>query len=471
MQELEQLPEPVADKSIITSQAISKKTDIHDIPNLEAAVGMSRKWDAREAGREVARSTIDKLHGPPNFFVLFSTIHYEKYGGFHELLNGVWDILPKGTPLIGGTVRGFTNNYGCYTRGATALAVSSPDMDVAVGYGRNTKRNPIKAAGQCGEMIKAGLKDSKYTNKFLLNIISASELPDMPPFNKKKIIRSGFSIKVLIRLFGFSQYMLQKGAGRDDEVVKELIKKFPDYHMLGGGTVDDGPNLRNYQFFNTDVLTNSVVTLAIKTDFSLDVTTTHNMKKTDINFTITKNSKDGRIIHEINGKPAASELLRLLRWPKDILNDDTWYKTTYYFPLGFHDNTSKNDFGPRVIGAIYDESLVTVIGSKNKDACILTIDGRNLLKAIDDNLNTYSCKPSFGLIASCTTRLETLGDKVYQAREQVLKYFRDRPFIEFFVGGESTYSPEKGLQFVNISFNTAIFWDKNYQKSYHDEIV
>ena len=101
----------------------------------DAAVGLSRKWDAREAGREVARNTIKKLNAPPSFFLLFSTIHYEKYGGFKEFLKGVWDVLPEGTPLVGGTVTGFMNNHGCYTRGATALAVSYSNMDVAVGYG------------------------------------------------------------------------------------------------------------------------------------------------------------------------------------------------------------------------------------------------------------------------------------------------------------------------------------------------
>ena len=64
-------------------------------PKFEAAVGMSRKWDAREAGREVAETTIQKLSRPPDFFLLFSTIHYEKNGGFQEFLNGVWDVLPK----------------------------------------------------------------------------------------------------------------------------------------------------------------------------------------------------------------------------------------------------------------------------------------------------------------------------------------------------------------------------------------
>ena len=66
---------------------------------LETAVGKSRKWDAREAGKEVARSTIEKLTTPPDFFLLFSTIHYEKHGGFEEFLKGVWDVLPKDTKL------------------------------------------------------------------------------------------------------------------------------------------------------------------------------------------------------------------------------------------------------------------------------------------------------------------------------------------------------------------------------------
>ena len=91
---------------------------------LKAGVGLSRKWDAREAGREVAESALEKLDGEkPKFFLLFSTIHYEKYGGFQELLNGVWEVLPEGTPLIGGTVAGFMNNYGCFT---SCLLYTSP---------------------------------------------------------------------------------------------------------------------------------------------------------------------------------------------------------------------------------------------------------------------------------------------------------------------------------------------------------
>ena len=101
---------------------------INEKEKFEAAVGISRKWDAREAGREVVRSTINKLNKPPDFILLFSTIHYEKHGGLKEFLKGVWDILPKETPLIGGTVYGFMNEYGCYASGSTVdLRAASSD--------------------------------------------------------------------------------------------------------------------------------------------------------------------------------------------------------------------------------------------------------------------------------------------------------------------------------------------------------
>jgi len=429
--------------------------------DLEAAVGMTRKWNAREAGRDVARNTIKQLKSLPKFFLLFLTTHYKDHGGFEEFLNGVWDVLPKATPLIGGTVRGFMNNYGCYTRGATAIAVSSSEMDVAIGFGKNTKRSPKNAAQHCSKMIKEKLEKSKYSNKFLLNLISASELPEMQSLGRRKIIEPGITPKAIMKLYSFSQKVLQKGAGRDDEIIEEMIKNFPDFQMIGGGTIDNGEGIISYQFFNKDVLTNSVVSLAINTNNNLDVLTTHNMKKTGKEFNITKTNKDGRIIHEINGKPAFTELLRLLDLSRELINDDTWLQTSFYFPIGSYYYNSKSSFGPRVIGFVLGESIVTGFRSKDKNASILTIDGRGLLETIDKNLGSYSKTPSFGIIASCTTRLETMGDKLYYARDRILKYFNDKPFIVFYVGGESTYTPEKGFTYINMSFNSALFWDDN----------
>ena len=423
----------------------------------KAVVGTSRSWNARQSGQELAQSIMDQLNSEPTFVILFSTIHYEKYGGFRDLLGGIYDVFPSKVPLVGGTIRGFLNNHGCFARGATALAVSSDEMDIAVGVGHNTKRNPAKAADQSAQMIKQGLSSSPYDQGFLLNIISGAEIPNIQPIGTKKIIEPSMSEKTLMRLFSFSQKTLQMGAARDEELLEQIITNFPDYFMLSGATLDDGPGFRNFQFHNQEVLKNCVITLGMKTNKNIFVKSAHNMVKTDIEFEITKSSNDLRIIHEINGKPALQELLRLLNWPEEILNEETWLKTTFYFPLGGRSSQkSTNDDSPHVIGIILGNSLLLTCKLHGSHASILTIDGKRLLDAVDVNLAHLPFEPDFGLMSSCITRLETLGNKVYEIRNRVERHMQGHPFIVFYVGGESTYSKEYGFDYSNISFNSAL---------------
>ncbi|HIE33811.1 MAG TPA: hypothetical protein EYP86_01565, partial [Candidatus Altiarchaeales archaeon] len=198
---------------ILSKEINSKMSDNPEHPEFKAAVGLSRQWDAKKAGREVANTTLEKLGADPDFFLLFSTIHYEKYGGFQEFLDGVWDVLPDETPLIGGTVAGFINNYGCYTRGATALAVSYPNMDVAIGYGKNTKRNPEKAAKECANMVRRGLETTRYKNRFLFDIIGGSRVPQLPFLGRRKVVRSRIIGNLMILGFRFSNDYLGMGMG------------------------------------------------------------------------------------------------------------------------------------------------------------------------------------------------------------------------------------------------------------------
>ena len=422
---------------------------------LEAAVGMSRKWDAREAGKEVARSTIEKLSKPPDFFLLFSTIHYEKHGGFEEFLNGVWDVLPKGTPLAGGTTAGFVNNYGCYSRGATALAVSYSNMDVVIGFGKNTKRSPKKAVKQSVDMIQEGLKNSEYKNKFLLNLVSGPEVPSMPGLGRKKIIKSGLVSKFAMQAFGISQSLFQKGLGREDEIFENIAEKLPDYNMILGATMDDEMGLSNFQFFDDKVFTNHIVNLGISTDLKLDVCTTHGMKKTDIKFEITKLSKNKHIIHKINDKYAVPELLRLLDWSDDFLNDKTMYKTILYSPISLKRHGREV---PIVMPFILKNSIMTPCMADEGASSILTMSGSSLVDAMSENLEIFnSINPEFGVISSCITILETLGHNINTVREDMLKYFKEKPFIMFICAGEGTYSPTKNITYANMSFNTAVF--------------
>jgi len=422
---------------------------------IEASVGMSRKWDAREAGREVAESTLSKLSSDPNFFLLFSTIHYKKHGGFQEFLNGVWDVLPKGTPLVGGTVAGFMNNYGVYTRGATALAVFYPDMDVAVGCGKNTKRNPKRAAKQSSDEIQRGLSNSKYSNKFLLNLVSGASAMKIPGQGYKRVIDSGFMSKFVMQAFGMSQFLFQKGVGREDEILEEIVKKLPEYHMVLGTTIDDNKGISNYQFYNDKIYTNTIITLGLSTNIDLDVFTNHGMKKSDIGFDITKLSKNRHIIQEINNKPAVEELYRIFDWPDGFLNEKTMVHTIIYYPISLRRHKREV---PIVMPFILKDAVMTPCVIDEGKVDILTVSGKDIVNSMKENLNVFSdINPEFGLCSSCMTIIETLGYKTQIIREEMLNYFHEKPFIMFFCAGEGTYSPDNNITYANMSYNTAIF--------------
>ena len=426
--------------------------------NIKAVVGTTRKFNAKEAGIDLAERLKYQLQKDPDFIVLFSTIHYMKGGGFKNLLEGIYSVFHEDVKLVGGTIRGFVNNDGCFARGATALAVSSDEMDVAIGIGQNTKRNPKKAAKNCIEEIQKKLENSAYKNGYLLNIIAGAEVPNLPPLGTKKIIKPGASTKAILKLFTASQSKLQMGSARDEEILEEITSMLPEYSMMSGATLDDGPGFKNYQFYNKQVLKNSIVALGLKTDNEVVVKSTRNMKKTNIEFEITKTSKDKRIIHEINGKPALGEFLRLLDWSEEVLNEETWLQTTFYFPIGGKTiENSDDEDSAHVIGIILGNSLVLTCKLIGTHASILTIDGKGLFNAIDENLNYIDFTPQFGLISSCITRFETLGYNMYDIRERVLTHMRDKPFIVFYVGGESTYSRSTGLSYSNISFNSTVF--------------
>ena len=422
---------------------------------VEAAIGMTRKWDARDAGREVAETAIKNLTRPPDFLLLFSTIHYETYGGFQEFLSGVWDVLPEDTPLVGGTVTGFINNYGCFSRGASALAVSNPSMDVAVGVGRNTKRNPHRAAKQCAEMIRNRLKESPYTNRFLLNFISGPVMPSIPGVGQKKYIRSGFISNFAMQALGLSQALVQKGLGREDEIFEETVQQLPEYQMILGTSMDDYKGIKNYQFYNDALLTNTMVNLGIATDLDLDVCTTHGMKKTSLHFTITKLGARNHAICKIDDKPAVPELLRLLEWPEGFLTEETMGHTILYYPISLQ---RRGREVPIVMPVILKDSILVPCMIDDGDVSILTVSGKDLINAVQKNLHFFDgIQLEFGLFSACMTILQTLGRKTTILHEELCRYFKGKPFLLFYSAGEGTYSPSTDITYANMSFNTAVF--------------
>ena len=157
--------------------------------DFKASVNVSRQWDGKRVGQEL----VDKIkqdNVDPDFILLFSTIHYE--GEFQKFLDIVKDEFPD-APLVGGTVAGFMSNEGCYTRGVSAMATEYENLDVAVGVGHNTKRNPTSAVHGLLQSLEPTDDDKdKFSNELLLNFISGTKIPSFPFMGQRRIIKNKF---------------------------------------------------------------------------------------------------------------------------------------------------------------------------------------------------------------------------------------------------------------------------------------
>jgi len=422
---------------------------------LKAGVGLSRKWDAREAGREVVLSTLEKLDGEnPKFFLLFSTIHYEKYGGFQELLNGVWDVLPEGTPLIGGTVAGFMNNYGCYTRGATALAVSYPNMDVAIGVGENTRKNPKYAAGKCTKSVIEKLSISKFPNKIFLDIMPGPTRPSFPGVGSHWVISSPVIARAAPKLLEMSVKQFQLGQGLEDDIIEYLADYLKEYLIFGCSSSDDNKLETNYQFVENKVDKFSLIGIGLSTDLKFDFAHADGLLSTGVKFKITKTAQNGRIIKALNEKPASRIFFEKVGIPVELL-DDRILRTTFFYPLGFR--ASDGRICPNAIGCVLKDYLALNYSIKGDDLELFIASGETLVGAVHEAVNSLSIKkPRFGFIISCLARLEALGTGTFKVKEILDEYFGDTPYLLLYTGGENTKFPNELPHHYNETFNILV---------------
>jgi hypothetical protein len=424
-----------------------------DESQIQASVGMSRKWNAKDAGREVAETALKKLDSSPSFILLYSTINYEKHGGFQELLDGVREILPKNTPLIGGTITGFINNYGCYARGVTALAVSCPNIDLAMGIGKHTKSFPKTAARKCAYMIQRTLNKSKYKNKFLINSISGPTIPMIPFFGRLNIVKSKFIGNMLSHIGMPLTGLLGYGIGKEGDIVDELGKKMKDYYIIGGSTMDDGKQLACYQFYNDKVYENTIVAIggAINQPISLNGTVhIHGHEK---NFKITKTTFGKRIIKKIENQPAKKRYHEIMDIP-DVLYTELepfYYKTTNYFPISFKD---KREYVSGV-GAFLGDNLLLGYKARNNDAIILSVGGKETLEAVDivyKDVNKDTTPFSF-INASGIRFMTMIENGAFKVKDKLDYILGDTPYILVGTVNENMGTPDKKAVSRVYSFN------------------
>ncbi len=406
----------------------------------KAAVEISREWDGGKVAEEIVKK-LKKKTPNPKFILLFTTIHYEKE--FKKILSGIKNSFPN-SPLVGGTVAGFITPEGCFTRGVTALAVEYPNMEVAIGIGHNTKRDPRKAVEEASKAIKRWIKKNKWKNKLIITIISGGIVPRFPGIGQANLIQSE-------RLGNLATKMLEMGllkntgVGREDEINFYLSKIFKDFYRISLSSIDDNKLLKNFQFNNTNILTNSMIIVAILTDKKISGTSLIPAKKIGIKFIITDISNDKKIIKKLDNQPATEVLLSSLKTKIDnILPLDKFYRYSFYFPLGYEKN---NTYIPVVIGGFLGKHIAVGHKINKKDIYILSLSC-DLLKREINKVNPGDVDISIGV--SCSVILETIGDNIFEIKKVIDK--KIKKYLIVFSGGEGYYD-KRVDRYMNESLN------------------
>jgi hypothetical protein len=421
-----------------------------DIPKFKSSVEISRKWDGGEVAIEITQKIKRKIPNP-KFILLFVTIQYENE--FEKILKGMKEEFPD-VPLIGGTIAGFMTQEGCYTRGVSALAVEYPNMNVSIGIGRNTKRNPKKAVSDFAEMIKQDIVQSKYSDKLLFVLISGSMVPNLPGIGEKKVIKTNIPSSVVSRLLKTSMQVSQKGVGREDKIMEEISRQMPDFNIIGGSSIDDNKMEKNFQFFNDEIVTNAVVGLSIETDMNVLMDSQVGVEKTDKIFGV-NTAGEKYLINKIDKKPATKTFFESLNWPESLM-DERLHRRTFFYPILFEKN---EEIFPEVIGVIVGNSIVCGFDVLSDKLCIGKSSGKILENAIRKGLQNITRKgiPEFSLIIYCSAFLETLGRDFFLVQKIIKEAYKDSPFLLISTGGEDFRIPDKIPKHSNETINTAAF--------------
>lgn len=377
---------------------------------MKIAVGHSIDPDSLEAIDEVLEQCNQTLKGAiPKAGLLFSALDFD-----HALiLNRINEVFPN-IELIGGTTDGEVSSIlGFQQDSITLIVFESEDLEIRAAVGRNVSQNPIEIAQE--------------TTKKLLR--SFATVPQFCIAFPESLTTSPVSILNGLQL---------------------TLESIP---IFGGATADNWEFQCTYQFYKTEVLSDSVPILLFAGNLLFSYGVSSGWKPLSKKGLLTKADKN--VIYEIDGKPA----LDFYRYYLDGLNAVAEYPIAVFLP-------DEDRFHLR--GCMgYDESVgsITLAGDVSEGAIVQIAEAscEEILAAsktaFTNAVETYpGIEPSAALIFSCASRRQILGTLTNEEYELVQSCLdRDIPSCGFYTYGEiAPLQNSKQTFFHNITFTSLL---------------
>ncbi|MEH2249239.1 FIST signal transduction protein [Nostoc sp.] len=377
----------------------------------KAVVGHSNDPDSLSAVEEVLQQCTSSLAGNiPKAGILFAAIDFE-----HSLiLQQIHQAFP-GIELIGGTTDGEISSVLEFQQDSiTLMLFCSDEVEIYAGVGRKVSSDPITVTKQAVEQAKA----------------KSTTAPRLCLTHPESLTTSGVSILNGLKL--------------------ALGQHVP---IFGGLAADQSRYQNTYQFFKTEVLSDSVPILL----FSGTILFSHGVASGWHPIgQISKVTKvDKNIVYEIDDKPALDfyhHYLGLLppsiEYPLAVFdqNGDNFYIRA---PIAYNQESGSITF----FGDIPEQAVIQIAEAGYED--ILAASKTSFMNALD---NYLGAEPSAILFFSCVARRQILGTRAKEEYQNIKLCLTDYfPACGFYSYGEiAPVDRISQMQFHNETFVTLI---------------
>ncbi len=380
-------------------------------------VGHSDDPDSQSAIAEILTECISSLAGlTPQAGLLFAAIDFD-----HALiLQHIQDAFP-GIELIGGTTNGEISSILEFQEDSVTLMLfAGNDVEIHSGIGREASKNPALAAQEAIAQAKA----------------KSAFLPQLCLTFPESLTTNG----VLI-LEGLKQSLGQ------------------DIPIIGGITADDYTFKKTYQFFQGEVLTDSVPVLL----FSGKLLFGHGVASgwTPVSKRSRVTKVDGNVVYEIDGQ-------RALDFYQHYLGEEGFAGNFAIHALAiFEDEDHFYMRAPK--GYDQQSGSMTFFSDIPEQAVvqITDVNRENILSACETSLKNAiahypGVQPTAALLISCGARRRILGTQTIKEYQLVKTHLPGAlPCCGFYAYGEIAPLVSKGqTQFHNKTFVTLLMGTK-----------
>jgi len=338
---------------------------------IKANTGTSNNKDPFKAGAEACKEAMSKVKNP-NLVMVVATVDYDQ----KKMIEGVRSVCSDAL-LVGCSSAGEITAKGPISKHVAVMTLSSDSIQFSTGIGKDANKDSYKTGVESAKAVKKNAK--KSPSLFMM----------------------------------FLDGLAENGAGAVRGVQKVFGSNFP---ILGGSAGDDFHFKKTYEYYNDQVLTNSMIGIGFSGKFSFGVGVRHGWEPIGLPMIVTK-AKGSKLI-EIDNKPALSIYEDYFGKKAQELIDEPIAKMAYTYPLGMgvkgsselliRDVVIANKKGEIDCAAEIPEGseIRLMLGDTNKAVKAAQEAAQNAL----DQLNGK--KPKVIFMFNCMARCKLLGREV-----------------------------------------------------------